>query len=69
MKSNIPVMGHIGYTQQFKNKFLIEGDTEKKLDTFKVAISIEKAGAFSIVIECVAPNASKLITSKLKIQL
>mgnify|MGYP001179079495 CR=1 FL=1 len=68
VKSNIPVMGHIGYTPQFKKKFLIEGDTEKKTRILlKEAISIEKAGAFSIVIECVAPNASKLITSKLKI--
>ena len=30
VKNNIPVMGHIGYTPQFKNKFKIEGDTKKK---------------------------------------
>ena len=29
-KSKIPVMGHIGYTPQFKKKFKIEGETKKK---------------------------------------
>ena len=53
---------------QFKRKFEIEGDTPKKAYLLlKEALSIEKAGAFSIVLECVAPLASKLITSKLKI--
>ena len=68
VKINIPVMGHIGYTPQFKNRFKIEGSTilkAKKL--LKEALSIEKAGAFSIVLECIAPNASKLITNNLKI--
>ena len=30
-------------------------------------MKIEKAGAFSVVLECVAPNASKIITKSLKI--
>ena len=30
VNSNIPVMGHIGYTPQFKNKFKIEGGTNQK---------------------------------------
>ena len=28
--SKIPVMGHIGFTPQFKSKFKVEGDTKKK---------------------------------------
>ena len=68
VNANIPVMGHIGYTPQFKKKFKIEGDTPKKANLLlKEALKIEEAGAFSIVLECVAPLASKLITSKLKI--
>jgi len=68
VKRNIPVMGHIGYTPQFKKKFKIEGDTSKKSrKLLKEALAIEKAGAFSIVLECISPETSKLITSSLKI--
>ena len=68
VKYKIPVMGHIGFTPQFKKKFKIEGDTKKKANKLlKEAKNIEKAGAFSIVLECVNPKASKLITSSLKI--
>ena len=68
VNSNISVMGHIGYTPQFKKKFKIEGKSivkAKKL--LNDAMKIEKSGAFSIVLECLAPEASKLITNKLKI--
>ena len=68
INSDIPVMGHIGFTPQFKKKFKIEGGTKyetKKL--LKEALSIQKAGAFSIVLECISPNASKLITNKINI--
>ena len=61
-------MGHIGYTPQFKTNFEIAGETileTKKL--LKEARLIEKAGAFSIVLECLSATAAKLITSKLKI--
>ena len=30
VKKKIPVMGHIGYTPQFKKKFKVEGQTKKK---------------------------------------
>ena len=68
VKYKIPVMGHIGFTPQFKKKFKIEGETKAKaFELLKEAISIEKAGAFSIVLECLSPRASKLITKNLKI--
>ena len=64
----IPVMGHIGYTPQFKKKFKIEGDTKyKAVELLNEALQIEKAGAFSIVLECLSAQASKLITAKLRI--
>ncbi|WP_075534121.1 3-methyl-2-oxobutanoate hydroxymethyltransferase [Candidatus Pelagibacter communis] len=68
VKINIPVMGHIGFTPQFKKKFKIEGDTKNKANKLlNEAKNIEKAGAFSIVLECIDPKASKLITNNLKI--
>ena len=33
----------------------------------KEAVQIEKAGAFSIVLECITPNTAKLISEKLTI--
>ena len=53
-------MGHIGYTPQFKKKFKVEGKNkieQKKL--LKLAKKIEKAGAFSIVLECISKNSKK----------
>ena len=68
VKSNIPVMGHIGYTPQYKKKFKVQGISkleEKKL--IKEAQKIEKSGAFSIVLECISKNSAKQITQTLKI--
>ena len=68
VKSKIPVMGHIGYTPQFKKRFKIEGDTKQKAKKLlKEALLIEKAGAFSLVLECITPKTSKIITQQLKI--
>ncbi len=68
VKKKIPVMGHIGYTPQFKKKFKVEGQTKNEIKKLlREAELIEKAGAFSIVLECISPSASKLITNKLNI--
>ena len=68
VRKNIPVMGHIGYTPQYKKKFKIEGQTNKEIKKLlNEAKMIEKAGAFSIVLECLSPKSSKLITNMLKI--
>ena len=61
-------MGHIGYTPQFKKKFRVEGkSTLGSQKLLKEARLIEKAGAFSIVLECLTPNASALVTKGLRI--
>ncbi len=68
VSKKIPVMGHIGYTPQFKKKFRLEGNTENASNSLlKEAKQIEKAGAFSIVLECLTPKAAKKITINLKI--
>ena len=68
VKINIPVMGHIGFTPQYKKKFKVEGINVKEAKKLiKESYLIEQAGAFSIVLECVTPSVAKKITNSLKI--
>ncbi|OUW49105.1 MAG: 3-methyl-2-oxobutanoate hydroxymethyltransferase [Candidatus Pelagibacter sp. TMED196] len=63
-----PVMGHIGFTPQNKNKFKPQGlkkNEENKL--IKESLEIERAGAFSIVLECIGEKTSKKITNIINI--
>ena len=69
--AGIPVMGHIGLTPQTASKlggFKVQG---KSLETAQSlvddALALEKAGAFSLVIECVPEEVSRLITHKVSI--
>ena len=67
-EAKIPVMGHIGFTPQFKKKFKVEGKNKVEVkQLIREAVSIEKAGAFSIVLECITPDTAKIITNLLKI--
>ena len=68
VKSGIPVMGHIGFTPQYNKKFKPHGlkkDEEKKL--IEESKKIENAGAFSIVLECIAEKTAKKITRVINI--
>ena len=68
VESKVPVMGHIGYTPQFKKRFKVEGKNKSEaLKLIKEARLIEQAGAFAIVLECVIPSVAKEITNILKI--
>ncbi|PPR42897.1 MAG: 3-methyl-2-oxobutanoate hydroxymethyltransferase [Alphaproteobacteria bacterium MarineAlpha6_Bin2] len=68
---DIPVMGHIGFLPQTVNNFnniSIKGFTKEEENSLVLdAEEIEKAGAFAIVIEAVAKDAAKKITSKISI--
>ena len=68
-KHKIPVMGHVGILpQSVKGKFRFKGKNLKEhKQILKDAIALEKSGVFSIVIEGVEKNLSKLITNQLKI--
>ncbi len=68
VRSGTQVMGHIGYTPQFKKKFKVQGQKkyeEKKL--IEDAKMIQKAGAFSIVLECITRKTAEQITKSIKI--
>ena len=71
IKAGIPVMGHIGLTPQTADKlggFKVQGkDAEAALRLIKQAQDLEKAGCFSIVLECVPDKIAEIITQKLKI--
>ena len=69
VNNKILVMGHIGLMpQSVRGKFKSKG---KKLSERKKIIidsqSLEKAGTFAIVLECIERNLSKKITSLIKI--
>ncbi len=67
-KSKINVMGHIGYTPQFKKKFKVEGKNKTEITKLlSHAKKIEKAGAFSLVLECISKTTAKKITKSIKI--
>jgi len=68
VKIGIPVMGHIGFTPQHYKNFKVHGLLVKdRLKLINEAKKNEKAGVFSIVLECVSEFVAKEITSILKI--
>jgi 3-methyl-2-oxobutanoate hydroxymethyltransferase len=71
IRDNIPVMGHIGFTPQTADKLgdsKVQGkDFEGALRLMEQAKSLESAGCFSLVLECVPWQIAKIITERLKI--
>ena len=68
VKNDIPVMGHLGILPQTEKKFTYKG---KKLTErnriLKDAKLLEKAGIFSVVLECIETKLAKKITQQLNI--
>jgi 3-methyl-2-oxobutanoate hydroxymethyltransferase len=71
IKSQIPVMGHIGLTPQSVNifgGFKVQGREENRAKALiEDAIALEEAGVFGIVLEAVPEQLAKLITEKVSI--
>lgn len=71
VKASIPVMGHVGLTPQSVNAFggfKVQGKDEVAAKKFiEDAIAVEKAGAFSVVLEGVPSKLAKIVTEKLSI--
>ena len=69
INNKIPVMGHIGITPQtVRGKYRYKGKTvfeKKKL--LKDSKSLEEAGVFAIVLECIERKLSQEITKTIKI--
>ena len=68
---DIPVMGHLGMTPQSIKElggYKVQGRNKKEADEiFGDAVALERAGIFSLVLECVPVSLAKRITSELKI--
>ena len=66
--SGIPVMGHIGFTPQYFKKFRIHGVTKKDQNKLlEQANKNQKAGVFSLVLECINSSTAKAITNSIRI--
>jgi 3-methyl-2-oxobutanoate hydroxymethyltransferase len=69
--AGIPVMGHIGLTPQTAQQdggFKVRGkDAEAARQLIEQALALEKAGCFSLVLECVPDKVSGIISRKLRI--
>lgn len=67
----IPVMGHIGLTPQRMHSlggFKVQSKTSKEaLELLKCAQSLEKAGCWSLVLECIPEKIAEWITQNINI--
>ena len=62
-------MGHIGITPQtVRGKFKYKGKTDlEKKNLLKDSMSLEDAGVFAIVLECIEKKVSNEITKSIKV--
>ena len=68
VKEGIEVMGHVGLTPQTVTNFKVQGkDKETANKIIEEAKALEKAGCFSIVLECVPADLAKKITGEISI--
>lgn len=71
LDAQIPVMGHIGLTPQSVNQFggfKVQGkDLETARKLLRDAQALDKAGVFSIVLECVPSALAKKITEEVSV--
>jgi len=71
IQSGIPVMGHLGLTPQWVHEFggfKVRGKTKSTARVIlEDARRLERAGVFSLVVECIPWQLAKLITEKIEI--
>lgn len=71
VETGIPVMAHLGFTPQFLNTlggYKIQGKTKEAVDEILMqAKNLEKAGAFSLVLEMVPEECARYISENISI--
>ena len=68
VENKIDVMGHIGLTPQTATDFKVQGKDKETADNLiRLAKELEKAGCYSIVLECVPVELAKKITESVSI--
>ncbi len=70
VNAGIPVMGHVGLTPQSVNTmggYKVQGKGEEAEAVIEDALSVERAGAFSVVLEGIPSALAKQITETLSI--
>lgn len=71
VEAEIPVMGHIGLTPQsiyHLGQYRVKGkEIEEAKRMVAEAMDLERAGIFSLVLECIPAELAQIITEKLKI--
>jgi len=71
VEAEIPVMGHIGLTPQsihHLGQYRVRGKAvEEAKSLIEEALDLERAGVFSVVLECVPDQVARIITEKIKI--
>lgn len=71
VESGVPVMGHLGLTPQAVNAmggYRVQGkNDESKQRILSEARQLQEAGCFSVVLECIPSDLSKMITKSLDI--
>jgi len=68
IKNKIPVMGHLGLLPQSDKTFKFKGKKKSERENIlKDAKLLERAGVFSIVLECVEMSLAKHVTKQINI--
>ena len=68
IKNKIPVMGHLGLLPQSDKTFKFKGKKKSEREKIlKDAKLLERAGVFSIVLECVETSLAKYVTKQINI--
>lgn len=71
VNAGIPIMGHIGLTPQSIHQlggYKVQGKNDEQAEMLlQQALSLEHAGCFAVVIECVPQSLAKMITDSLTI--